>query len=225
MRNTIIASEGFYSNPDEVVSYALSLRFHEPYGPQGRWLASPYLPADKCPFKSEAMINSLEEIIGEQIDRDHWNAPYPSTEDGKLFPDWEKVHPRSCRWNASFHVKMGGTGDGVHNHVTDSWNSVGEDGWAALVYLNKEAPVEAGLRLWKPKDPARKYDWMTPVENWTLVDHLGNCFNRILLCRGSQPHSGAKGWGNSIRTGRLFQTFFFKVKAPKKQASVRLPVG
>jgi hypothetical protein len=100
----------------------------------------------------------------------------------------------------------------VHNHVTDIWNSVGEDGWAGIVYLDPNAPIPGGLRFWRNRDPARNYDWMTPPENWEQIDELGNVFNRLILARGGLPHSGAAGWGSSLEDGRLFQTFFFKIR-------------
>src|SRR5262249_40536977 len=86
-----------------------------------------------------------------------------------------------------------------------------------------EAPLDGGLKLWRNRDPSRQFDWMTPKENWELIDDLGNVFNRLLLIRGHVPHSGAAGWGDGLNNGRLFQTFFFKVKRPCLIPAVAVP--
>jgi hypothetical protein len=52
---------------------------------------------------------------------------------------------------------------------------------------------------------------MTGRRNWELVDSYGNVPNRLILTRGNVPHSGSRGWGDSLQSGRIFQTFFFKV--------------
>lgn len=54
-----------------------------------------------------------------------------------------------------------------------------------------------------------QYDWMTPAENWQLVDSFANLLNRLILCR-DMPHSGAGGWGNCLENSRMYQTFFFR---------------
>ena len=53
---------------------------------------------------------------------------------------------------------------------------------------------------------------MTGAENWRLTDTFANQFNRLTLVRGDHPHSGAGGWGHSVETGRMYQTFFFKTR-------------
>jgi len=160
------------------------------------------------------LIERLEEIVDERIDLEHWNRDFPVDEEQNLFPQYRELD-RSCRWNCCFHLKFTQhePGTGVHNHVTDEWNSVGEFGWAGIIYLNPAAPLEAGLMLWRNM-LGLNYEWMTDKDRWEVVDRFGNIFNRLILVRGRIPHSGAPGFGNSIHTGRLFQTFFFKVKNP-----------
>ena len=72
-------------------------------------------------------------------------------------------------------------------------------------------------RWWRNLDPRRNFDWMTPRENWQLIDDLGNVPNRLILARGSLPHSGAAGWGNALENGRFYQTFFFRTLAPRRR--------
>ena len=224
MRKAVVIAENFYDDPMAVRDYALRQRYYCPYeldtaieSPEAQfnWIASWFKPAQECPFKSSrALIQKLESITAEKIDIEHWNMDFPVTEGGKPAPECYEVE-HSCFWNCCFHFKPDTgqpLGVGVHSHVQDGWNSVGETGWVGLVHLSPDAPLASGLRLWRNHDPERNFDWMTPKENWEMVDAFGNVFNRLILCRGDLPHSGASGWSNRMESGRLYQTFFFKVK-------------
>lgn len=220
MRRDVVIADNFYADPHAVVRYAYSLEYIAPYdAPMADgavpWRTSRWRPAHACPFKSSAaLIERLEFLTGEIVDRDHWALDFPVDERGHLQPGYERV-PRSCWWHLSFHVKHHPQelGELVHNHTDrDIWNSVGEDGWVGLIYLNADAPPSAGLHAWRNVDPARQYDWMTPKENWIHIDAFGNVFNRLVLHRGCVPHSGAGGWGRRLEEGRLYQTLFFRTR-------------
>ena len=99
--------------------------------------------------------------------------------------------------------------------MTDQWNGVGPDGWAGVLYLSPDPPIDGGLHLWRSVTPERRYDWMTPAENWQKIDSMGNVFNRLILVRGDVPHSGAGGWGTRLDEGRLYQTFFIRTHATR----------
>jgi hypothetical protein len=214
MKKDIIIVENFYEDPLKVREYALNELKNNYYAPYGNstWYASKFKEWNECPFKSsEFLINRLNDITNEEIDLDFWRKSYPphGSKEDSIRGD------KSCKWNCSFHNKplIGQKlGQGVHNHVTDTWNSVEENGWVGLIYLNPEAPIDTGLFLWENKDQQKNYDWMTPEENWKLIDSLGAVFNRLILCRGSKPHSGSDGFSNTLEEGRLYQTFFFKTK-------------
>jgi LPS sulfotransferase NodH len=236
MRTSIVVVDNFYSNPSAVREYALKQEYYYPYQSEAEvrrgqrpftWLASRFKPASTCPFKSSLeLIGRLEYLTGDCIDFDHWNLDFPVDSEGKPIPDHRQI-PRSCLWNCTFHFKPDNhqeLGEGIHNHVIDSWNGVGEHGWAGLIYLTPDAPLRGGLQLWRNVDPTRNYDWMTPKEQWELIDDLGNVPNRLLLCRGSIPHSGARGWGTGLADGRLYQTFFFRVRPLQPWDGVLAPV-
>ena len=223
MRTDIIIVDEFYADPESVRNYALKLNYYYPYESgddiqSGRkratWMASRFLAAQDCPFKSSAqLIATLEGLTGETIDMAYWNADFPVAPDGKPSRLHMQRADRGCLWNCAFHCKPENgqrLGDGVHNHVTDTWNGVGINGWAGLLYLNHDAPLEGGLKLWRNVDPRRNLDWMTPKENWELIDDLGNVPNRLILARGNLPHSGSAGGGDALENGRLYQTFFFR---------------
>jgi hypothetical protein len=220
-RQSIIIIEDFYSDPHAVRNYALRLQYYTPYedfeavrsGQQhATWWASSFRQFNECPFKSSPdLIRALEFAVQEEIDINHWRANFPVDQQTKPL-SWKGPRP-TCLWNCCFHVKPENEqqlGQGVHNHVSDQWNSVGPDGWTGLIYLAPGAPLDGGLYLWRNIDPKKNYDWMTPPRNWELVDSVGNLFNRLILVRGDIPHSGAGGWGDCLENGRMYQTFFFR---------------
>lgn len=218
-RRSIVVVDDFYRDPHAVRRYALAQPYYTPYesdeqvrgGQRASWFASRFQAADRCPFKSSrGLLAALEAATGERIDLGHWRAPFPVDETGRPVAGADAA---TCLWNCCFHVKPDNgqrLGDGVHNHVTDGWNSVGVHGWAGIVYLNADAPLEGGLHLWRNVRPEREFDWMTPAAEWELLDTFGNRFNRLTLVRGDIPHSGAAGWGSGVADGRMYQTFFFK---------------
>jgi hypothetical protein len=236
MRTDVIVVNNFYKNPDAVRAYALAQPYYYPYQmraaiesgkEQPTWQSTFFKPAEECVFKSsEALITRLEQLTRERVDRAHWNRGFPVDAAQNLLPGYHKIE-RSCRWNCSFHVKYKKheIGTGVHNHVTDYWNSVGRFGWTGLVYLNPDAPRDAGLRTWKNR-LGKDFEWMTSKDRWELIDEYANVYNRLILCRGRIPHSGGAGFSDDFRpeNGRLFQTFFFKTLVVRWQPSLRAGV-
>lgn len=222
MRRTVIIVDDFYADPMSVARFGKGQRYYFPYQSEEdverrlvrpSWMTSWFNKACECPFKSSrALMRRLEWATGEPIDLQHWTGAFPITSEGKA--DSSAIQQAStCLWNCCFQVKLANRqelGEGVHNHVTDVWNNVGADGWAGLIYLDPCAPIRGGLKLWRNRNLLRQYDWMTSKEHWELIDDIGHVFNRLVLCRGSLPHSGARGWGDCVRNGRFFQTFFFK---------------
>lgn len=231
-RRSVIVVENFYEDPGSVRDYALRQEFYTPYEDQEdiqaersavTWWASRFKSYDKCPFKSSAsLMSALSESVGEELDVDHWRRPFMV--DAQSKPTNGTHAGETCLWNCCFHVKPATgqkSGEGVHNHVVDTWNCVGSNGWTGLIYLNSFATLNGGLSLWRNRDAANQFDWMTPPKNWELVDMLGNVFNRLILVRGDIPHSGADGWGTQLEDGRMCQTFFFRTIPGERAAPQR----
>ncbi|WAS92936.1 hypothetical protein [Nannocystis punicea] len=236
MRRDVIVVDDFYADPAAVVRHARGLEYVYPYAQPGTdregcprtWFASRYRSANECPFKSSAaLISRLQALTGELVDVAAWRMEFPIDENGYPRSDHRLVHPKSAWWNCCFHLKLDvkqELGGGVHSHTDhDSWNPVGLDGWAGLVYLNPAPPTnQGGLRTWDNRDPARQFEWMTSKHNWQLRDTFANVYNRLILHRGRVPHSGSNGWGDSFENGRFFQTFFFRTLGQRELPSLDL---
>lgn len=228
MKKDIIIAENFYEDPYKVRNYALNELKNNHYLPYGSpdWYATKFKEWDECPFKSsESLIKNLEFLTGEEVDIEDWRRSRPPHGQD---PGRNHEEPRkSPKWNCTFHIKpLTGQklGDAVHNHVTDWWNSLGYNDWIGLIYLNPNAPIDSGLFLWENINKEKNYDWMTPKENWKLIDALGAVFNRLILCRSQAPHSGADGFSNIFEEGRLYQTFFFRTKNKKESNSTKINI-
>lgn len=235
MQKDIIIVENFYSDPYKVREYALKELKSNSYLPYGNdsWKTTAFKKWNDCPFKSsKSLTDRLSDIINEEIDLDAWRLglPWPGFPSGaqpsmikeKMLSFLKEEAPPFFppTWNCAFHTKpVTGQklGEGVHNHVIDIWNSVGENGWVGLIYLNPDAPVDSGLFLWENLDPKKNYDWMSESDQWKLIDSCGAVFNRLILCRGKKPHSGADGFSNLDDAGRLYQTFFFTTKKTSRK--------
>lgn len=86
--------------------------------------------------------------------------------------------------------------------------------WAGVCYLTPDAPYSGGTGLYRHKETGlhrRKdrdfegYDYT----KWDLFDRIGNKYNRLILYRGDLFHASLDYFGSDLKTGRLFQTFFF----------------
>ena len=105
----------------------------------------------------------------------------------------------------------------IHN---DSWNN-----WAGVLYLTPNAPVTSGTGIYKFMDGTRTSKEAEVRDNkkiidqysqdytkWTLVDKVGNIFNRLVLFNSTQYHASLDYFGANKNDGRLFQVFFFSTE-------------
>lgn len=113
-----------------------------------------------------------------------------------------------------------------------SWIHADNTQWAALVFLTPNAPANGGTRFYRHKatrlterptqaDAVRLgfnsseellqyvYRDSQNYDAWEKTDEVANVFNRLIMFRGFRFHQSADYFGTCLRTGRLFQTFFF----------------
>ena len=84
----------------------------------------------------------------------------------------------------------------------ETWIHKDGTDYAGVLYLNPDAPSEAGTGLYLEKDG--EYD---------LVNVIGNVYNRLVIYDGNMDHASLiAGFGNSPDTGRLTQVFFFNTE-------------
>tara|TARA_B100000073_G_C23571757_1_gene508467 strand:+ start:159 stop:668 length:510 start_codon:yes stop_codon:yes gene_type:complete len=84
-------------------------------------------------------------------------------------------------------------------HVDSQGKNQGE--WAAVLYLTPDAIVDSGTGIYKDKNSDRNIS-------------VGNIYNRLVAYRGKVLYhrSIVPGFGNTLETSRLTQTFFFDIK-------------
>jgi hypothetical protein len=238
MRTGTLMVDNFYADPAAVRRYALAQSYYYPYEqgngllpgqPSQVWMATRFKTAKECPFKSNGdLIAALERITGERVDRSRWHADFPIDDAGRPQPGFLTVLDRSCLWNCSFHVILStphGHVQDVHDHAVDGWNGVDIDGWTGVVDLSPNTPAAGGIRLWRHGSSGGQVNESRPgVDVAQLIDEFGKIPNRLILCRGSIPHTAVRGWGDTMKNGRLFQTFFFRTVRSAKVTSVQIPV-
>ena len=147
-------------------------------------------------YASSAWIPLLEKLVGEKI-------TYFDTS------QWT--------YNGAFQVCTAADGDSwIHADATD---------WAAVLFLTPNAPIDAGLTLYRHartgllgSDGRRDAlvalsDARTPGA-WDVAATVGNVFNRLVLFRGTQFHKSSRYFGTSASDARVFQVLFFNTTSP-----------
>lgn len=186
MSKDIIIVDGFYNNPDGVRSHILNLD----YPIKGNY---PGLRSGPEPDKqSQAMRNYFGTIMGTPI------------------TFWPSVY------NTAYQLTVDSDVSWIHHDDTE---------WAAVVYLTPDAPLDAGTTFyrlkstgvdrWDRDNPDTDYNtsnYLTDESLWERTATVGNVFNRAVIFRGELYHrSDRPGFGTDVNTGRITQTFFFRV--------------
>ena len=91
--------------------------------------------------------------------------------------------------------------------------------WAAAIYLNPDAPYEAGTCVYAHKETRGRdsqegkniFNQKTFVDStpYELVDQVGNVFNRLVIWDAKLLHAAPVYFGWDINSSRLSQVFFF----------------
>jgi len=101
----------------------------------------------------------------------------------------------------------------------------GSNNWAGILYMTPNAPLSSETGFYRYKDGTACEDdekimnnkeelmnFCTDMTRWSLVDRVGNVFNRLVLFNSKRYHMSQDYFGNSKVNGRLFQVFFFSTE-------------
>ena len=138
-------------------------------------------------FANSKIKDKFEKIIGKKI----VEFPYGNNE---------------TIYNGSFQYTLSNDKSWIH---VDNNNN-----WGGVLYLTPNAPLNSGTKFYKFNDKSitdlhEIYKYSQDFSKWTLIDRVGNIFNRLLLFNSNRFHISDEYFGNNINNSRLFQVFFF----------------
>ena len=190
MAYTSIIIDDFYTNPDEVWDYILTQEFN--------------ITGNFPGARTEPILNeSTKQFIEDHLASIHGNI------------DWKN----NKEYNGSFQYTTKDDLSWIH---ADEHNH-----WAGVLYLTPEAPLNAGTGIFKHIETGlykiprlldgtinreltdKIYDDAGDPAKWEIIDVIGNVYNRLVIYNGDLFHSSLNYFGNNLKDGRLFQTFFF----------------
>ena len=206
--NGIIDTNQFIINSKQENRFFVVDNFYEdPMAVRNFALSQPYFPGEgavghrtRKQFLFDGLKERFEDIIRQKIP-DH-------TDDGY---GW-----RDIGINGRFQYCSAGTNLVYHCDAQH---------WAAMVFLNPDAPPSAGTSFFRHRETKiyhnTQIDWgvngnqvfnqhtfldRTPYE---LTDNVSNVFNRLVIFDGGLIHCASDYFGWDINTSRLFHIFFF----------------
>ena len=183
--------DNFYSDPNKIREFVLKQEFK---------IRGNYPGQRTLSFDSENIKKTIQEYI------------YPFAGKITKFP----INQTEKNYNGAFQYTTSRDRSWIHN---DGWND-----WAAVLYLTPDAPVTSGTGFYKYEDGTRystevdedlKKDignHSQDITKWTLVDKVGNVFNRMVIFNSKQYHCSLDYFGTNKENGRLFQVFFFSTE-------------
>ena len=185
MSPTLLVTDNFYNNAEQVRNYALTL----PFQTKGNYPGARTEGLSEPDFSK--MKGYFEEILSKKIN--YWPKEYNTSFQYTTKESKSWVHHDLTRWAAVLYLTP---------------NAPPEAGTA--IYRHKES----GISLFNPNDPKTDFNHdaavTTDLSKWEQIVSVGNVFNRLVMYRGEYYHkSMLAGFGDNQFNGRLFQTFFF----------------
>ena len=120
-------------------------------------------------------------------------------------------------YNGSFQYTTSRDRSWVH---TDGFNN-----WAGVLFLTPDAPLSSGTGFFRFHDgttcvtdqkllnnKSETDTFSQDMTKWSLVDQVGNVFNRLVLFNANNFHMSMDYFGDRSTNGRLFQIFFFSTE-------------
>lgn len=183
--------DNFYTNPEEVIDFALSLEF--------------VVEGNYPGMRTDSYLNdSIKEIIQETL------RPFAgeiTSWGGKYSGSFQYTTSRDRSWiHTDYHTSWAG----VCYLTPDAPLSSGTG-----LFRHKQT----GLTVWNPEDRKINPEITEILNNdaqdmtkWEMVDRIGNVFNRLILYRADNFHVSLDYFGQNKEDGRLFQVFFFNTE-------------
>ena len=201
-QQNIFIIDNFYSNPDAVRDYALSLPYRKDVAGYHFWRTTPRLNYNIIPL--------LEKYIGNKILLDHFWTKHPVDEYIEMNMSFYKVinNPNEDYVRATH----------IHHDLAH---------YSGIVYLSPDLPPNVGTQLWRHKSSGDEFAFGNtgynvgeqgvdtrgddePKENFEKTDYMAYKYNRLVLFRGTLWHSAAHT--NDMPDGeRLNQFFYFNI--------------
>jgi len=193
----LIVIDNFYNNAKETRDYVLSQEFSVRGNYPGQRTIS------YATEELKALIQKYLEPFAGKITI----FPIPN-KDGS---DASKIY------NGSFQYTTSRDRSWIH---TDKINN-----WAGVLYLTPDAPETSGTGFFKfyngsmcqsdtdiIKCQSEIDKASQDMTKWTMVDVIGNVFNRLILFDANRYHMSMDYFGDNKENGRLFQVFFFSTE-------------
>ena len=191
MRDLIIC-DNFYSNVDEVRSYALNQDFNVDGNYPG--------PRTKS-FLNDNISEWITKIVGAEMDTE-------TLGDDTYCGAYQYTTAKDRTW---IHADGWNQWAGVVYLTPDAPASGGTG-----IYRHKPTGAYKMPRL---ADGSRNDTLAELINNdgqdytkWELIDQVGNKYNRAVFYKGDLFHASMDYFGRDLQDGRLFQTFFFNTK-------------
>ena len=148
----------------------------------------------------------------------HNHGPYPGSRSDRADYDYENYIKSKIESITPLKIKKFKQDSfrfQVCYETDNTWLHYDETGWAGILYLSPNAPVNAGTGLYRHKITQKMQgpgELDVSIESdWEIVTSIGNVYNRLALYNGQLYHrSLLPGFGNTLETGRLTQVFFFE---------------
>ena len=191
MKVQCLIVDDFYSNVDDVRSFALQQDFNVNGNYPGRRTAS---------FITDSAKDLIQDIIRPFAGNVTW---------------W------GDDYTGAFQYTTASDRSWIHSDYTTNWAGVlyltPDAPLSAGTGLFKLK--ENGLRNWKNSDHTEEENrnalhnkYSQDYTKWEMVDKIGNVYNRLVLYRGDLFHVSLDYFGDSKENGRLFQLFFFNTE-------------
>jgi len=194
---SIIVVDNFYANPLELRHLILRQDFHVLGNYPGRRTVS---------YATEELKTTIQGYMREKIS----DFPIPNANGSDA----------ALTYNGAFQYTTSRDRSWVH---MDGFNN-----WAGVLFLSLRAPVTSGTCFYKFEDGTMTEADQIIINNkaltdlasqdmtkWTLVDRIGNLFNRLVLFKSKRFHMSQDYFGTTKEDGRLFQVFFFSTEESK----------